>query len=292
MTDKKRGLGRGLTALLGDLPGPKESITRAEGLPLLPIEFLRPGPFQPRRVMDPDALQELAESIRAQGIVQPIVARKAGVNSYEIIAGERRWRAAQIAGVLEVPVLVRDLPDQAAMAIGLIENLQREDLNPLETAEALQRLIDEFGMTHQRVADAIGKSRAAVTNLLRLNDLDATVKNLLLNRSIDMGHARAIAGLPKPQQAPLAERIVKQALNVRAAEDLVRKSLVSKDKDPTPAVDADTLRLERMLSQKLGVLVQIRADRSGKGRLLISFEDLDQLQEIIKQLSHDESIHD
>ena len=219
MSAKKRGLGRGLDALLG---GAKLEAGSSERLRLVGLDRLSPSAFQPRKDIDPVKLQELADSISAQGIVQPVVVREVEAERFEIIAGERRWRAARLAGLAEVPVVVRKVSDQAALAIALIENIQRENLNALEEAEALKRLLDEYRMTHQQLADAVGKSRVAVTNLLRLNDLQADVKALLAGGRIDMGHARALLGLPEVQQFQAARQIVEGELNVRAAEALVQ----------------------------------------------------------------------
>ena len=279
MSMKKRGLGRGLEALLG----PSEPVVE-EKLRILPVESLRAGPYQPRKDFDPARLQELADSISAQGIVQPIVARPTGTFDYEIIAGERRWRAAQLAGLHEVPVLIREVSDQAAMAISLIENIQREDLNPLEEAEALRRLVEDFSMTHQQIGDAVGKSRATITNLLRLNELNPAVKDLLLKGQIEMGHARALLAVPKERQDQIAREVAKGQLTVRATESLIRRL----QQGPPPAVarpDPDVVQLSNRLAETFGAKVEIRHSRRGAGKLVISYANLDHLQGIIDRLT-------
>lgn len=280
MSIKKRGLGRGLEALLGS----SEPVVVEEKLRTLPVESLRAGPYQPRKDFDPARLQELADSISAQGVVQPIVARPTGTFDYEIIAGERRWRAAQLAGLHEVPVLIRDVTDQAAMAISLIENIQREDLNPLEEAEALRRLVEEFSMTHQQIGDAVGKSRATITNLLRLNELNPAVKELLLKGQIEMGHARALLAVPKEGQDEVAREVAKRQLTVRATESLIRRlqqgsSALVKRSDP------DVVQLSNRLAETFGAKVEIRHSRRGAGKLVISYANLDHLQGIIDRLT-------
>ena len=280
MSIKKRGLGRGLEALLGS----SEPVVVEEKLRTLPVESLRAGPYQPRKDFDPARLQELADSISAQGVVQPIVARPTGTFDYEIIAGERRWRAAQLAGLHEVPVLIRDVTDQAAMAISLIENIQREDLNPLEEAEALRRLVEEFSMTHQQIGDAVGKSRATITNLLRLTELNPAVKELLLKGQIEMGHARALLAVPKEGQDEVAREVAKRQLTVRATESLIRRlqqgsSALVKRSDP------DVVQLSNRLAETFGAKVEIRHSRRGAGKLVISYANLDHLQGIIDRLT-------
>lgn len=280
MTPKKRGLGRGLDALLGGAV----LETAPERLKTLPIERLKPSRFQPRKDIDPARLQELADSISAQGIVQPVVAREFEDGRYEIIAGERRWRAAQLAGLHEVPVIIRDVSDQAALAIALIENIQREDLNPLEEAEALKRLLIEYGMTHQQLADAVGKSRATITNLLRLNDLHPEAKQLLLSGGIEMGHARALLSLEPEQQAFLARKIAASKLSVRATELWVQK-LREAGKGPQRAEkDPDIRRLEENISSRIGAPVLIRHGKQGSGQLIIQYDSLDQLEGVIERL--------
>lgn len=288
MSIKKRGLSRGLDALLGDV-----SITKAESAPAspahalqtLPIEFLQRGKYQPRKDINPEKLQELADSIKVQGVIQPVVVRQLDRESYEIVAGERRWRAAQLAGLHEVPVVVKEIDDRTAMAVALIENIQREDLNPLEEAEALARLLDEFDMTHQQIADAVGKSRATVTNLLRLLDLHPEVKKLLLSKHIEMGHARALLGLEGQKQVAAAHKIDKEGLTVRAAERLV-KALQSPAVKPEKIkiLDRDTLRLQEDLSSRLGANVSIDHRKNGAGKLIISYSSLEELDGIIGQI--------
>lgn len=286
MSVKKRGLNRGLDALLGNLAGQDDREGGKEGVPLqtLPIEYLQRGKYQPRKDIDPEKLQELADSIKAQGIVQPIVVRTLEPEKYEIIAGERRWRAAQLAGLQHVPVVVKEIDDRAAMAIALIENIQREDLNPLEEAEALRRLLDEFEMTHQQIADAVGKSRVTVTNLLRLMDLHPEVKKLLASRQLEMGHARALLSLDGAQQVALANKIAKDGLTVRAVERLVRDSQAEPKKPKAKVIDKDTLRLQEDLTAKLGAKVSIEHKESGAGRLVIAYSSLEELDGILEQI--------
>jgi ParB family chromosome partitioning protein len=248
------------------------------------VDVIQRGRYQPRREIHPESLQELADSIRAQGVVQPIVVRPLAANGrYELIAGERRWRASQLAGLSEIPVIVRDVPDQAAMSIALIENIQREDLNPLEEAIALSRLVNEFKMTHQQVAEAVGRSRAAVTNLLRLLDLKDEVKRLLETGQIEMGHARALLALDGPLQVKAAQQIVSRGLSVREAEQLVRRLLESQKSEPRPArhTDPNITRLESDLSERLGAGVSIQHDAKGKGTLVIRYNSLDELDGIL-----------
>ena len=281
MPVKKRGLGRGLNALIGDV----SSVAREKSEKTLTVDQLRRGRYQPRRHMDQKRLQELADSINAQGIIQPILVRTLGGEKYEIVAGERRWRAAQLAGIHEVPVLIRDISDQAAMALGLIENIQREDLNPLEEAEALNRLLKEFKMTHQQVADSVGKSRTTITNLLRLMDLQERVKNCLQDGSIEMGHGRALLGLQGQLQVQAAERIMAQGLSVRATEKLVR-GLQAKgtDERKTVVTDPDIIALQTRISEKLGARVSIQHKPSGKGRLVIRYNTVDELEGVLDRL--------
>jgi ParB family transcriptional regulator, chromosome partitioning protein len=221
MIQKKRGLGRGLSELLGDVSKPAQEKTHE--VQTLPIEFMQRGKYQPRKDMDPEKLKELSDSIAAQGIIQPIIVRKIAPDKYEIIAGERRWRAAQLAGLIEVPVLVKDIDDKSVMAVALIENIQREDLNALEEAEALHRLLDEFELTHQQIAESVGKSRTTITNLLRLLDLASEVKTMMSRGQLEMGHARALLGLEEVKQIEIAHKAIKQNLSVRAVEKLVRE---------------------------------------------------------------------
>ncbi|MFT7131853.1 MAG: ParB family chromosome partitioning protein [Cyclobacteriaceae bacterium] len=286
MVAKKRGLGRGLDALLG-----AEAKTRTESgepsgqrLDEVPIEWIRPGKYQPRKVMDDEALQELAASIRAQGLMQPIVLRSVGDQRYEIIAGERRWRASQMAGMEKIPAVIREVNDESAVAMSLIENIQREDLNPMEEAMALQRLVDEFDLTHQQVADAVGKSRTAVTNFLRLTHLSGEVAQMLANGDIEMGHARAMLTLSNDNQAKAAREIVAQNLNVRQAEALVRRLTAAPKVDVAPrSVDGDTRQLENRLTNKLGQPVNIQHTAGGKGKLVIKYNSLDELDGVLSR---------
>ncbi len=273
---KMKGLGRGLDALLGEKPG--EGAQRS-----LPVMALQPGRYQPRTRMDANSLNELAASITVQGIMQPILVRPVEEGRFEIIAGERRWRASQIAGLAEVPVLVREIPDESALAMSLIENIQREDLNPLEEAAGIQRLIDEFAMSHQEAADAVGRSRPTASNLLRLLQLAKPVQDLLMEGRIDMGHARALLPLPKAAQAKLAARIVLRGHSVRDAERLVAREL-DPPKTGEKKVDRDLQRLEEELSDTLGAQVRIVANRRGAGQLSIHFGNLDQLEGLLERL--------
>jgi len=282
MSAKKRGLGRGLEALLGDA-GPSESIPPPV-LNSLPIESLQPGKYQPRTGMDPERLAELAASIRAHGVVQPVVVRRIGADRYEIVAGERRWRAAQQAGLHELPVVVREIPDQSAIAIALIENIQREDLNPLEEAQALKRLIDEFDITHQEAADAVGRSRAAVSNLLRLLELSPEARRLLEARKIDMGHARALLTLPQALQNRLARDAAEYGWSVRELEAEARKAQEQPKLKAAPKRDADVQRLEQDLSDRLAARVAIQHGRSGRGKLVIAYNSLDELDGILAKI--------
>lgn len=280
---KMKGLGRGLDALLAGSDKPQGDEQRN-----LPVDRLRPGKYQPRTHMAEDALAELAASIRSQGVMQPILVRAIdstpGAERYEIVAGERRWRAAQQAGLSEVPVLVRDIPDEQALAMALIENIQRENLNPLEEAQGLQRLIDEFGLTHQQAADAVGRSRPAATNLLRLLQLSAPVQELLMSGKLDMGHARALLPLGAAQQIAIAQRIVQKSLSVREAEHLVQQILNPPQKLAEKPIDRDLLRLQEELSDVLGASVAIRSNKKGAGKITIDFGDLDQLEGILGKL--------
>ena len=280
MSSNKRGLGRGLDALLGDVSVKEEN----HHLQTLPIEYMQRGKYQPRKDINPEKLQELADSIKAQGIIQPIVVRHIGHEKYEIVAGERRWRAAQLAGLAQIPVVVKEIDDRAAMAIALIENIQREDLNPLEEAEALRRLLDEFDMTHQHIAEAIGKSRTTVTNLLRLMDLHPDVKKLLLNNQLEMGHARALLSLDGLKQVAIANNVVKEGLTVRATERLVKESRAEPKIQKIKVIDNDTLRLQDDLTAKLGAKVIIDHKENGTGKLVIAYSSLDELDGIIGQL--------
>ena len=278
---KLKGLGRGLDALLAgnDAQGREQQRT-------LPVGQIQPGKYQPRTHMDAASLEELAASIRAQGLMQPILVRPLGEELYEIIAGERRWRAAQMAGMSEVSALIREIPDEAALAMALIENIQRENLNPLEEALGLQRLIDEFAMTHQQAADAVGRSRPAASNLLRLLQLAPPVQELLMRGEIDMGHARALLPLSGALQVQLAQRVVQKGLSVREAERLVQYALRPPKEAEPVRPDRDVLRLQDELADLLGAQVAIRANKRGAGKVLIEFGDLDQLEGILQRLRH------
>lgn len=276
---KARGLGRGLDALLGsDAPNTAESAGE------MPIERLRPGRYQPRTQMDPDSIADLAESIRAQGLIQPILVRPTDDGQHEIIAGERRWRAAKLAGLDKVPVVVREIPDESALAMALIENIQREDLNPMEEAQGIQRLIAEFGMTHEKAASAVGRSRSGVSNLLRLLALAKPVQELVLRKRLDMGHARALLALPAAKQIELAHRIDLEQLSVRETEALVRRELEPPKPAASRAVDPDVRRLEEELADSLGMRVDIVAGRGARGRMVIHYGDLDQLDGILARI--------
>jgi len=282
MMAKVKGLGRGLDALLA---GDDAPATASEGLLTLPVNQLQPGKYQPRTHMDQVSLESLADSIREQGIMQPIIVREVGANRYEIIAGERRWRASQLAGLAEVPVIVREIPDEAALAMALIENIQRENLNPIEEANGIKRLIDEFSMTHELAAKAVGRSRSAVTNLLRLQQLHSVVQEMLMQSKLDMGHARALLGLEGAKQIAAAEQIVQNQLSVRAAEQLVKKLASNTSAKATKVnIDRDVLRLQDSLSEALGAGVTIETSKNGAGILKIRYASLDQLDSIISKL--------
>lgn len=280
---KLKGLGRGLDALLAsDI----ETATSTEAMRTLNVAQMQPGKYQPRSYMDDAALQTLAASIKTQGIMQPILVRHVTDEQYEIIAGERRWRASKIAGLDEVPVLVREIADESALAMALIENIQRENLNPLEEAQGIKRLIDEFAMTHEKAADAVGRSRAAVSNLLRLLNLSVPVQEMLMHNKIDMGHARALLGLEGAQQVMLAEQIIHKNLSVRDAENLVKKMALVTKFNPNvstykTASNRDVSALQESLSDKIGATVVINAKPSGAGSLKINYANLDQLDAII-----------
>ena len=279
---KMKGLGRGLDALLGVADEPANS---GEMLTMLAIDALQPGRYQPRTRMDPQALAELAESIKAQGLMQPILTRPLGAGRYEILAGERRWRAARMAGLANVPVLVRDVPDRNALAIALIENLQREDLNPLEEAAGVKRLIEEFAMTHAEAAAAVGRSRVAITNALRLLELAPPVQELLREGKLDMGHARALLALPALKQIELAREAVAKQLSVRQVEALVAGLAKHAAPGARAATDRDVARLEEELSGQLGTTVKIQAGaKAGRGRLVIHYSTLDQLDGLLRKL--------
>jgi ParB family transcriptional regulator, chromosome partitioning protein len=284
MIRRPKGLGRGLDALLGDSAAVVDAPAAAPQT--LPLEQLRPGRYQPRTRMDPDSLSDLADSIRAQGVIQPILVRPAGNDAYEIIAGERRYRAAQMAGLTEVPVVVKLVADEAALAIALIENIQREDLNALEQAHGVHRLIQEFGFTHEQAAQAIGRSRSATTNLLRLLNLAGPVQQLLMDGALEMGHARALLPLQSADQIQLGQNIAARGLSVREAEAMVERALrpTTSRASARPAPDRDRIRLQEELSDALGTTVAIHVGAKGKGQIRIDFASLDQLDGLIDRL--------
>lgn len=274
---KTKGLGRGLDALLaGD-----EARSESDALRMLNIEQMQPGKYQPRTQMDRESLASLADSIKMQGIMQPILVREIAVDKFEIIAGERRWRASQLAGLTEVPVLVREIPDESALAMALIENIQRENLNPLEEASGIKRLIDEFAMTHQTAAEAVGRSRTAVTNLLRLLNLAQPVQEMLMHGHIDMGHARALLGADGAKQVMLAEHIVVKGLSVREAERLVNHAQNPVKKAARTKPNRDLLRLQEIAADRVGAKVIIKQGGKGSGKLVIEYKTLDQLDGIL-----------
>jgi ParB family chromosome partitioning protein len=280
MTKPPKGLGRGLEALLGG-----ESEPAREALLNLPVGRIRPGKYQPRTRMDQQALAELAASIRAQGLMQPLLVRPVDRDRYELIAGERRWRAAQMAGLEEVPALVREVPDEAALALSLIENIQRENLNPIEEAAGVQRLVEEFRMTHEQAADAVGRSRTATTNLLRLLKLARPVQDMVMEGAIDMGHARALLALDGARQIEAAHRVVAKRLSVRETEALVQTMLRGKPgAQRSKKTDRDLVRLEEEVSSALGTSVEIRPARKGAGKLVIHYAGLDHLEQLLKRL--------
>jgi len=295
MTPKKR-LGRGLDALLSKPAADSAAVAgkvSADGLRDMPVELLQRGQYQPRIDIRQDTLEDLASSIRAQGVVQPIVVRpvgkEGGTQRYEIVAGERRWRAAQLAGLAEIPAVVKDIPDEAAIAMALIENIQRENLNPLEEACALDRLISEFDLTHAEAAQAVGRSRAAVSNLLRLQDLSDKVKPLLESRQLEMGHARALLGISDAvQQLDAARQVIKKGLSVRETERLVKHMLENaggkKPAKPAETGGADIRRLEIEVSEKIGAKVSVKHTKKGSGKVVISYNSLDELDGILKHI--------
>ncbi|QSR45643.1 ParB/RepB/Spo0J family partition protein [Aeromonas dhakensis] len=306
MTPKKRGLGKGLDALLStstaarqkqvmsdqrteQAMAPTPTPTNQGELRKLPVEWLQSGKYQPRKDMSQDALEELANSIRAQGVIQPIVVRPLGEQSFEIIAGERRWRASQLARLEVVPCLVKDVPDEAAVAIALIENIQREDLNAIEEAVALQRLLTEFELTHQQVADAVGKSRTTVTNLLRLNQLNDDVKRFVEHGDLDMGHARALLALSGQAQSELAKLVAQKGLTVRDTEKLVQKALEPAKARVEPVRDPQFGYLERQISEKIGNQVQLQPGKQDSGKLVISYENLADLDRVLSYFGLSES---
>lgn len=289
MSKRQRGLGRGLDALLGDMPETEDEARQAEAegeLRELPIDAIERGRYQPRSGFDPDALQELADSIRAQGVVQPVVVRALDDERYELIAGERRWRAAQQAGLTTIPAIVRAVSEEAAIAVGLIENIQREDLNPLEEATAFRRLTEDFGLTHQAVADAVGRSRASISNFLRLLELAPEVRTLIGERRLEMGHARALAGLDTARQAEVAQHVASKGLSVRDTEALVRRMLSESEAEAQPPSqrDPNIERLQEDLAARIGARVEIKHGQKGKGQLVIRYNSLDELDGILEHI--------
>ncbi len=288
MTIKKRGLGRGLDALLGfpleeePAPPPAQAVTH------IPIALIQKGRHQPRLTFRAESLEELANSIRMQGVVQPVLVRPLdGGERYELIAGERRWRASQIAGLHEIPAVVREVNDSEALSIALVENIQREELNPIEEAGAFRRLLDELGMTHQEIADAVGRSRAAISNALRLLELSEPVRHRLENGDIDMGHARALLALPPEAQAEAVRRIVSQGLSVRETERLVKRlqeATTASARPPAPRSDPNIVRLEGELSERLGARVSFRHNQAGDGQMTIQYHSLDELDGILAHI--------
>ncbi|MBW8067319.1 MAG: ParB/RepB/Spo0J family partition protein [Ferrovum sp.] len=281
---KNKGLGRGLDALLGEDRNGGEDLNKNDRLTFVAVNHLQPGKYQPRTKMDANSLDELAQSIKTQGLLQPILVRAVATGNYEIIAGERRWRASRMAGLTEVPVMIRDIPDETALAVGLIENIQRENLNPLEEAQGLERLIDEFGMTHEGAAQAVGRSRSAVTNLLRLLQLSENVQSLLMEGMIEMGHARAMVPLPEPLQKEVALEVVDKQLSVRQTEQRVKKLQTPTSAPRAPKVSErsrDILKLEESLADHFGTQVLLKAGSKGHGSVTIKFTNLEQLEGIL-----------
>ena len=284
---KKPGLGRGLDMLLSSVASTKDESGKDTEFTQLPIEKIQKGQYQPRLNIDPNALQELAESIKAQGLVQPVIVRRLESGIYELIAGERRWRAAQIAGLHDIPSIIRDIPDQAAAAMSLIENIQREDLNALEEAIAMSRLISEFGLTHQQTAESVGRSRTAVTNLLRLLELEEETKELLDSKKIDMGHARALLALKGQLQLETAHKVADRQMSVRDTERLV-KNILNKLENPEKlnpkTKPVEVSKLEQSLGETLGASVDIQYNARGKGKLVIAYNNLDELDGILEHI--------
>ena len=288
MTAKKNPLGRNLSSMLSKstLQPATESASEAsdrDSLKSLPLDLISPGPYQPRSIFDADRMEELAESIRHQGVIQPILVRAQGENNYELIAGERRWRAAQIAGIENIPAIVRKVPDEIAIAMALVENIQREDLNPIEEATALRRLVDEFQMTHQEAGDSVGRSRSAVSNLLRLLELSGEVRELVDARHLEMGHARALLTLEPSLQAKAAREVVARDLSVRETEQLVRR-LKNPPVPRTQVLDPDIQRLQDQLSEKLCARVKLSHNAKGKGKMVIAYNSADEFEGILEQL--------
>jgi ParB family chromosome partitioning protein len=282
---KKPALGRNLSSMLSQTTLSQVQDESRDELRNLPLDVITPGRYQPRSVFDEEKLSELADSIRSQGVVQPVVVRPVGDNEYELIAGERRWRAAQMAGISDIPAVIRDVPDEVSVAMALIENIQREDLNPLEEATALRRLIDDFQMTQQEAADAVGRSRPAVSNLLRLLELMQEVKDMIDMRRIEMGHARALLSLDDKLQVQAAREVVRKQLSVRETENLVRRLQQSMKKKGTRRIDPDILRLQTRMAEQLGARVKIQHQASGKGKLTINYNSADEFEGILERLN-------
>jgi ParB family chromosome partitioning protein len=278
MNTKRKGLGRGLDALLGGDDAPRDALTT------LPVARIRPGRYQPRTKMDQEALAELAASIKSQGLMQPVLVRPVDRDRYELIAGERRWRASQMAGLQEIPALVREVADESALAMSLIENIQRENLNPMEEAAGLQRLVDEFRMTHEQAADAVGRSRSATTNLLRLLRLAKPVQGMVMEGVLEMGHARALLALEGVRQVEAAKRIAARGMSVRETEALVGKLQRGQTTRRSAPPDRDLARLEEEVSSRLGTTVEIRPGSKGRGRIIVQYSNLDHLDQLLRKL--------
>ncbi|RLA43721.1 MAG: chromosome partitioning protein ParB [Gammaproteobacteria bacterium] len=289
MVQKKNPLGRNLSSMLSKsalqhaVENASSESSGRDSLRALPLDIISPGPYQPRSIFDADRLEELAESIRHQGVIQPVVVRAAGDNNYELIAGERRWRAAQIAGIEKIPAIVRDVPDEIAIAMALVENIQREDLNPIEEATALKRLVMEFQMTHQEAGDAVGRSRSAVSNLLRLLELSEDVRELVDARHLEMGHARALLTLEPSLQAKAAREVVSKGLSVRETEKLVRRMKNPPVRKPQ-TIDPDIQHLQDKLAEKLCARVKLSHSTGGKGKMVIAYNSTDELEGILEQM--------
>lgn len=282
MSKKSKGLGRGLDSLLAS---GIDNVSDGDRLSVLPIAQISPGRYQPRSQMDDDSLQELADSIRVQGVIQPVIVRESGLDGYELIAGERRWRAAQLAGLTEIPAVIKSISDENALAMGLIENIQRQNLNPIEEAHGLKRLVDEFGLTHERVAEAVGRSRSSISNSLRLLSLPEPVQDLLYARRLEMGHARALITLPVMTQIALAQNAAKNGWSVREVE----RRAAQKPAPATPraeSADADIRRLESRLSEFLGMDVSVRYGSRGRGKITFAFASLDELDYLLKKMDY------
>ena len=292
MTAKKNPLGRNLSSMLSKsalqhaVDNVGSELTGKDTLISLPLDLISPGPFQPRSIFDMDRLQELADSIRHQGVIQPVVVRARGKDQYELIAGERRWRAAQMAGIDKIPAIVREVPDEIAIAMALVENIQRENLNPIEEATALRRLVDEFQMTHQEAGDSVGRSRSAVSNLLRLLELSGEVRELVDARHLEMGHARALLSLDESMQAQAAKEVVKKGLSVRETEQLVRR-LKAPPVSRTRELDPDIQHLQDKLAERLCASVKLTHNARGKGKLVIAYNSADELDGILEHLGLD-----